>query len=303
MDKHAVGAPCPVCGSTVWFGGKGAFEDTLAVLDFAIALPSFVTWIPETYSITTLGFNWEIRRWEGKRFYAENPVWPAPRLAGLVQLWKTAAGRLVGAVHPEGAGDAHLQVHPDFRAIEVEMMAWAEEHLTVQRAAGRRQVECFVYDYDAARQHLLAARGYSKTGHGGVMRRLRLADHPLPRPQLAPGYTLRTTHPDNLDDGQRIADTAQRGLSPRFSHRAGISEFHAAGAQFPCGSRFGGGGAGWRVRGLRGRSVRRSQPPRHLRTGLHPSRSPPPRSGRGVDARGPAATPRPGRAALRQRGV
>jgi hypothetical protein len=30
------------------FGGGGTFEETLAVLGFAIALPSLVTWIPET---------------------------------------------------------------------------------------------------------------------------------------------------------------------------------------------------------------------------------------------------------------
>jgi hypothetical protein len=31
-----------------WFKGKGTFEDSLAILGFAIALPSFVTWLPET---------------------------------------------------------------------------------------------------------------------------------------------------------------------------------------------------------------------------------------------------------------
>jgi GNAT superfamily N-acetyltransferase len=65
-----------------------------------------------TYSITPFGFNWEIRRWEGRRFHDDNPN-QTGSWAQHVQLWETKAGTLVAAAHPEGRGDAHIQVHPD----------------------------------------------------------------------------------------------------------------------------------------------------------------------------------------------
>ncbi len=72
----------------------------------------------ETVPITPIGFNWDMRRLDGKRFYNEdltdNRVSRRP-----VQLWENEAGELVGYVLSESSGDAHLQVHPDFRHIEM----------------------------------------------------------------------------------------------------------------------------------------------------------------------------------------
>src|SRR5215213_1223957 len=93
-----------------------------------------------TYLRTPLGFNWDIRRWDGARFHHATPDWAA-RFAGRVQLWETAEGRLIGVVNADGEGDAHLQLDPDFRAFETEMVAWAEAHLAVPNPAGRRQLE------------------------------------------------------------------------------------------------------------------------------------------------------------------
>ena len=59
----------------------------------------------ETYPITPAGFNWEIRRWDGWRFHNAAPAFD-PRWREQVHLWETGDGRLVGAVHPEGVGDA-----------------------------------------------------------------------------------------------------------------------------------------------------------------------------------------------------
>jgi hypothetical protein len=112
-----------------------------------------------TYPVTPLGFNWEVRRWDGSRFHHATDDW-AERAAGRVQLWETANGQLVGVVNADGGGDAHLQVHPDFRGIEGEMIAWAEEHLAAPNPAGRRQLEIFVYDYDTTRQQILQQRLY-----------------------------------------------------------------------------------------------------------------------------------------------
>lgn len=181
--------------------------------------------LSETVPLTPLDFNWDIRRWEGKRFYDDNPS-AHSRLAGRVQLWETGDGRVVGAVTPEGTGDAYLQVHPAYRQLEAEMIDWAEAHLAAPTADGaQRQLEIFVYDYDTSRQALLAARGYTKMAYGGVVRRLHLAEHPLLVPSIAAGYTLRTTQPDELTDCQRIADLLNRAFNRDFHNALEYQNF------------------------------------------------------------------------------
>lgn len=184
----------------------------------------------ETYSCTPLGFNWDVRRWDGARFHHATPDW-ATRFAGRVQMWETDGGQLVGVVNPEGEGDAYLQVHPDFRSLEPEMVAWAEEHLSRPNADGRCQLEIFVYDYDAQRQQLLKSRGFVQMTYGGVVRRLRLAE-PTPEPvTLAASYQLRTTEPDDLANCQRIADLLNAAFNRNF-HTA--LEFQNFTCQAPC---------------------------------------------------------------------
>ena len=180
--------------------------------------------LAETVPLTPLEFNWDIRRWEGKRFYDENPSLDA-RLAQRVQLWTTPDGHVVGAVNPEGRGDAYLQLHPAFRFLEAEMIAWAETHLAAPTADGTPQLELFVYDYDTTRQQLLQARGYTKMTFGGVVRRLCFADYTQTEPTIAPGYTLRTTHPDDLADCQQIADLLNAAFQRNFHNALEYQNF------------------------------------------------------------------------------
>lgn len=181
--------------------------------------------LEETVPLTPLDFNWDIRRWEGKRFYEANPS-PNGRLAGRVQLWLTPEERLVGAVHPEGRGDAYLQIHPDFRDLEPAMITWAETHLAVPSAdSTQQQLEIFVYEYDTTRQRLLQERGYTKMGYGGVVRRLCFAEHKLKDAAIATGYTLRTTHPADLADCQQIADLLNAAFERNFHNALEYQNF------------------------------------------------------------------------------
>lgn len=114
----------------------------------------------------------------------------------------------MGAVHPEGIGDAYLQIHPDFRhLVEADMLAWAEAHLAAP-VPGEDccQLLLYVFDYDTPRQRLLVQRGYEKLPERGFVTRLmRLGGYPLSTVDMAPGYTLRTTYSD-WDECQRMAD-------------------------------------------------------------------------------------------------
>jgi mycothiol synthase len=159
----------------------------------------------ETYPITPVDFNWDIRRWDGWRYHREDDSEYQEGKTG-IRLWETEDGQLVGVAHPEGRGDVHLELHPDYRHLEEDMLAWAEEHLAVPTEDGQqRRLDIFVLAYNAPRLRLLKQRGYEKMPWSGVSRRLRLGNWPLPVPVLADGYTLRTTRPDS-EDYQRVAD-------------------------------------------------------------------------------------------------
>jgi len=153
----------------------------------------------ETYPITPTGWNWEIRRWDGWRFHHPDPAWQE-RWEQQVCLWEDGSGRALGVVHPGGSGgDAHLQLHPGHRHLEAEMLEWAEGHLAAPGTDGVNGVEVFAFDYDSPRVRLLQELGYEQTPLGGVTRRLRFGHRPIPGPEIAPGYVMRTTRPDDAD--------------------------------------------------------------------------------------------------------
>ena len=160
----------------------------------------------ETASIAPIGLNWDMRRLDGKRFYNEN-VAENRLLARPVQLWETGGGRLIGFVLPEGRSDAHLNIHPDFRYLEGEMIDWAEAHLR-HPMSDSDDAHLFIYanEYDLLRQRLLVERGFKQTEYWGMIRHMRLGEQPLAEPASHAGYTMRTTQIDDLDDCRRIAD-------------------------------------------------------------------------------------------------
>lgn len=175
----------------------------------------------DTVPLIPIGLNWDMRRLDGKRFYeanlAENRL-----LARPIQLWETGDGRLAGFVLSEGAGDAHLNVHPDFRHLEGEMIDWATDNLAAPADDGMR-LEVYTYEYDVLRQGLLAARGFEKTPYWGMIRHMRLGEQPLTQPATAEGYAIRTTQPDDMAECQRMADLLNAAFRRDF-HNA--QEYH-----------------------------------------------------------------------------
>lgn len=174
----------------------------------------------ESYPVTPLGWNWDVRRWEGRRFYDADPD-PArwfQEWGPKVRLWEAGDGRLAAAIFPEGPGDAHPQLLPGHRDLEDEMIAWAEEHLAAPPGdAAGAMLQLFAYDYDDRRQELLRGRGYTQLESRGVARRLRVRSQAPDAPDLAPGYTVRTTDPDDPADCQAIADLLNAAFN-RTSH-------------------------------------------------------------------------------------
>jgi mycothiol synthase len=178
----------------------------------------------DTVPITPIGFNWDMRRLDGKRFYSAD-LGADRLLARPVQLWETAGGELAGYVLPEGTGDAHLQVHPDYRHLEEEMILWAEEHLSAPGEDGQPELEFMVNEYDAHRQRLLTERGFEKMNYGGMSRHLRFGKGIIPQPVIAEGYTLRTTNPEDRADCQGIADLLNAAFNRDFHNAEEYQNF------------------------------------------------------------------------------
>jgi len=76
------------------------------------------------------------------------------------------------------------------------MMAWAEEHLTVEREDGTHRLSVRAYDYDTFRQTMLQKRGYHRVDH--IEHRYRRSlEAPLPEPAVPKGYTVRSLREDD----------------------------------------------------------------------------------------------------------
>ncbi len=166
--------------------------------------------------LVPLGHHWDIRRWEGMRFYDARPGGDPKWMNGR-QLWETDAGQIVGLVHHDGPSTVYLEIHPDYRHLEPEMVAWAEAHLRGPMKEGDgEQIHFFVYEYDTMRQELLAGRGYEQMPYGGVIRHMHFGEQELAQPQVATGYTMRVTNPEDTADCQRIADLLNAAFGRTF---------------------------------------------------------------------------------------
>ena len=179
----------------------------------------------ETVPIAPIGLNWDMRRLDGKRFYNENRE-ENRLLARPAQLWETSGGRLVGFVLPEGRSDAHLNIHPDYRHLEGEMIDWAEAHLR-RPMSDSDDLHLYIYanEYDALRQRLLTERGFQQTEYWGMIRHMRFGAQPLAEPELHPDYTLRTTQINDRDDCQRIADLLNAAFGRTFHNALEYQNF------------------------------------------------------------------------------
>lgn len=132
-----------------------------------------------------LGHNWDTRRWEGRRFYSDqpggNPAWHRD-----LYVWRADSGAVLAAVHPEGEGWA-LQVAMESRDLEEPALTLIEERAET--------VEIEARESDSFRPGVLERRGYRPTAQVGYVRRMAVPRDP-PRPSMPSGYTLRPLDPE-----------------------------------------------------------------------------------------------------------
>ncbi len=114
-----------------------------------------------------------------------------PAAVQRAQLWLDGQGKLLGFVWPS-EGQIELLIHPHWRELEDDLLAWAEQQRWATRPLGSQYIPltAWAYEQDAARNAILQSRGYERTD-SFVVYRLRQLIKPLPEPSLPPGYQLR----------------------------------------------------------------------------------------------------------------
>lgn len=154
--------------------------------------------LKQTYAITQNQHNWGIDRWDYWCYFIHSV--PSSRVAtdweSQVRLWETESGELVGVAHPEDGSDVYLDVHPEYRYLESEMLDWAEDYLALPiKDSQKRRLNLSVYDYDMQRQELLTSRGYRHGELDGYKHRREMTE-PIPDAPIYPGYTVRHLNPE-----------------------------------------------------------------------------------------------------------
>jgi len=140
---------------------------------------------------------WQVYRWDYWRWHINANIYRF-NLSAAVFLWETSDGRLAAVLHPGGAGEAFLQVHPAFHTpeLEIEMMVAAETQFATMLAGGNQRLTIWAHESDSLRKNLLARRGYTRSGNPEYQWRREMS-LPIPDIPVPSGYILRAMGGEN----------------------------------------------------------------------------------------------------------
>lgn len=164
----------------------------------------------ESYAINKNLHNWGLDRWDACRFggYHQGELTGRRDWIPNVHLWQTETGKLAGVAHPENPGSLFFEIHPNYRHVEPEMLAWAEANHRTNKPADAETwpLNLYIDDDDTARIDLLARNGYADRGPCGRTRHRSMRD-PIGSVVLPQGYTVRLLNLTNKTDLINLAET------------------------------------------------------------------------------------------------
>ena len=161
-----------------------------------------------TYSGFGWMYNWGQERWDIQRFGINNE----DQLAGerfwerYIHLWEVD-GEIVGVVHPEEGGDLWLEVDPDYRNLEDEMVAWGEANPSPAPRPDQPLVT-YVVAGDSLREQVLEGRGWIRRDLASHLRKRVIAE-PLPEGPVADGYVVRSMDLSTEQDSEGRASVSR----------------------------------------------------------------------------------------------
>ncbi len=120
----------------------------------------------------------------------------------VAHLWE-ADGQLIAIAMPDGGPDeAHFMIHPEFETRELmdEMLAVAEEKLSIPQEGDQRFLRVWTHHDDLLRRELLMDHGYERKGWVETQHRRDLS-FPIPDVSVPDGYVIRS-----LGDGLELLE-------------------------------------------------------------------------------------------------
>lgn len=175
----------------------------------------------DTYYPGTRPENWLQPRWEYMHYH---PLLEELGESALTKIgvWETG-GNIVSVAHFEHVlGEVYFQVHPDFTHLKLEMLKYAEDHLSTKTDGGSRCLKVFINDFDTEFQSIVGARGYRKIE--GVSECWSVFDiaHSFPVIGLPTGFRLKSLQDDN--DLSKLDRVIHRGFNHPENHRQAASK-------------------------------------------------------------------------------
>jgi mycothiol synthase len=134
--------------------------------------------------------SWQVARLDYWRFFGNEHI-EYYKLNEAICLWETDDGRIAAFITPESRGHAYLQVHPEFRSLELELeMLEAAEKCLAERDGTQWQVTAWAHQTDELRQQALRQRGFTR-GDWAEHQFRRCLDEEIPDVQLTGAYQIR----------------------------------------------------------------------------------------------------------------
>lgn len=179
-----------------------------------------------SYGITQSLHNWSLRRWDGWHYHRADF---SEADTSCFRIWENTIGEVISILHPEYEGSAFIEIHPDYRHIETEMIEWAERCFSIlMKDSSERKLHFWVYESDLTRQTLLKKFNYEALPHYGYTRRRRIANT-IPEMKLTEGYTIRAMRFED-DDRAKMADLLNAAFGRSIHSAAEYANFQTA----PC---------------------------------------------------------------------
>jgi ribosomal protein S18 acetylase RimI-like enzyme len=156
--------------------------------------------------------SWHVSRLDYWRWHVAANCQERDSIEDLVFLWEATDGGIQAVLNAEEQGDAHLQVHPEFRTpeLEREMLEIAEARLATERADGR-VLTVWADAEDTLRLELLRDRGYAR-GRWTEYQWRRDLNEPIPAAPVPSGYTVRSL--GDVDELPARSWASWRGFHP-----------------------------------------------------------------------------------------
>ncbi|MFX1511770.1 MAG: GNAT family N-acetyltransferase [Promethearchaeota archaeon] len=149
-----------------------------------------ITFLLHTYKITNSLVNWLPDRFENSYY----------KWTGDIQVWEIvvegrdlSTAEIIAIANPEYERVYYIQIHPDYKYLEREIVEWIEKHCIEKKTdkSKNENLHLFSLEGDQKREALLSELGYENRGIFDYIR-TRPLDMPVPAVKVPEGFTIRS---------------------------------------------------------------------------------------------------------------